>query len=272
MADKAGGQGSEGTGGNGGAGGQPAGGQGASAGGQGGGEGQSAGAAGGTGKPIALSPDILPEELRGRSEAETKFILKNMVTSLRTQAKQIEELKGGKGAAGGTGKPAPKEEAPKDEKPAKPYEERILEDPEGTIAEIVEKRFGGVISELGNRTSRSELAAARAEIDDFPEYEEEVLDMLKEAGQPQTFENLAGAYTFVVGQRAIQERRQSRQQQLGMESGQASNGDEGSKKVKLSDLEREIAQAQGLSDEEYAKYRDEDVTTMIRVPTGRKEK
>lgn len=219
----------------------------------------------------ALSVDVLPDELKGKSEAELKFILKNMTSTIRSQHQRLQELQqGGRQPQGGKEKePEEKEE----KKPSKPLEERILEDPEGVIAEVVQRRYGGVISQLDSRTARSELAAARAEIDDFGEYENEVLDLLKEAGQPATYENLVGAYTMAVGNRVVEERRQGRQKQLGMENGGGSNPDEDTKpKIQLSDLEKEMAQAHGMTEEQWVQARDGDITSQIRVPTGKREK
>lgn len=226
------------------------------------GTGERAGVEGGAGKPVGLNPEILPEALRGKSEAEVKFVLNNMVSSLQKQNQRIKEME--------AKQQAPQKEE-KEEKPAKPYEERILEDPEGTIAEIVQKRFGGQIQQLEDGVGSSTISAVRSEVDDFNEYEDEVMSLLEEAGAPKTRQNLLGAYTMAVGHRALQERRQAQQKSVGMEKGEG-GPPEDSKKVKMSELEREIAQAHGMTDEDWTKYRDSDLSDEIRVPTGKREK
>lgn len=236
---------------------------GTAAGGAGSGANQPAGNEGGAGKPLGLDPSILPPSLQGKSESELKFILKQMPDALRKLQQDNENLK--KQLSGGGDKPKPKE----DEKPSKPYEERILDDPEGTIAEIVQKRFGGVIEGLDRRTARSELNTARQELDDFSEHEEEVLSVLEDAGAPATYENIAGAYTMVIGQKTLEEKRRARQQPVGMEQGGNAPAEGGDKKVKMTDLEREVARVHGMSEEQWAAARDGDVLDQIKVPTGR---
>lgn len=259
-------------------GGQPGGEQqkpGAGAGGQGGGAGQPGGNEGGAGKPLGLNPEILPPDLRNKSEAELKFILSSMPGALKKLSDENQRLKqqvqgSGKGPTrdGVRFSGRDDDEGGEDKKNQKPLEERILEDPEGVIDEVVRKRYGGVIQGLDQRTSRSELNAARQQLDDFQEYEQEVLEILEEAGAPKTFENMAGAYTMVIGQRTLEEKRRNQQQAAGMEQGGGTPPDESSKKPKLTDLEREVARAHGMSEEEWASQRDNDVTDSIRVPDG----
>lgn len=230
-----------------------------------GGAGKPTGDAGGAGKPVGISPDILPKELQGRSEAEIKFVLANMVSSLQKQNQRIKELEG----KGGT----PAEEKPKaEEKPVKPLEERILEDPEGVIDEVVRKRYGSVIQSLESGVGSSVLSAVRSEVDDFKEHEDDVLDLLTEAGLPKTRENLLGAYTQVVGMKTLEERRQQKQQNIGIESGGGRPADEDKSKPKLTELEDEIRIAHGMSVEDWHKYRSDEVVSSIRVPTGKREK
>lgn len=225
------------------------------------------GAQGGAGKPVGLSPDVLPEDLRGKSEAEIRFMLNQMVTGTKGAAKKIQELEN---------KLRQMEEKPKEpEKPKRPYEERILDEPDAVIEEIVRERFGGTINELQKQTGEAAFATVKTDprFSDFGEYEDEIREILSEAQMPATRENIMGAYTMAVGQKTLQEREaQKRQQQnQGIERGGDPPPAE-DKTPEITGLEREVMIASGFTDEkEWLKYKNTgDVAASIRVPDGKR--
>lgn len=224
---------------------------------------------GGAREPIGLNPDVLPKDLQGKSEAEIRFMLNQMVTGTKTAAKRVQELEQ---------RLQEMESKPKEpEKPKRPYEERILDEPDAVIEEIVRERFGGTISELQKQTGEAAFAAVKQnpQFEDFGEYEDTIREMLEEANAPANQQNIMGAYTMAVGQKALEERQQKKREveSQGIERG----GDPPppkNDKPEIQGLEREIMIASGFSDEDdWRRYKNsDDVAGMIRVPTGERKK
>lgn len=209
-----------------------------------------------------ISLDLLPQELqdlvKGRPAAEQRQIFNNMVNSLKTANRRLQELER---------KPAA---APVEEKPAKPAdsrtpEERILENAEETIAEIVERRYGSRFANTEQQVGNIVYQTVRSEDPEFAEYEEDVKEILRESGAPATYENINAAYSMVIGQKTLQQKRRK--------VSEIDNSDRPREEApapasrQYSELEKEIAAAHRMTPEQYFA---ED-SWNIKVPTGPKK-
>lgn len=249
-------------------------------GGAGGGTGQGAGTPpGGAGTPPGqqqgqaapptertVREDILPAELKGRPEAEQKFILKQMVDTLRNQNEELKRLKQTKEP---DKKPAGKEpDKPRGDE--KPLEERILEDPEGVIAEVVQKHFGGTIQTITEDVGEVVEHQVASRFDDYDAYKDDINVILAENKAPRTKANLQMAYELAVGRKALEAKRQDRNKQLETEQPKGGDGQQQTQLQEPVGLEKEIFQASGMSLEEWNEYKHtETLSSKIKVPTGK---
>ena len=214
-----------------------------------------------------ISEDVLPAQLRGRTPQEQSFILGQMATTLAAQNTKVQELERKlqeKGSKPGEEKPA------KPARSEKPLEERVLEDAEGTIAEIIEKRYGGTIAALDAQVSKSALRAMKQEHDDWAEVEADVLQVIKDAQSAPTEENLELAYDVVLGRKARATKRQVQAASLNsdqvVEPAGSGKGD-----LKAPEgLEGEIFKASGMSLQEWYDYKGGKFD--VKVPTGKRPK
>lgn len=233
--------------------------------------GAGAGAAGaGAGGPTPPQPrvipeDVLPAELKGRSEQEIKFILSNLANSVRTQGEELRRLKGAQPPSDGKDKGG---KSKGEEKPVKPLEERILEDPRAAIQEVVEEMYGGVVTTLSEGVSDSALHAMRSSDPDFAEHEEDVLALLKEAGAPATKKNMELALNSVVGRKTRETKRLEAQARLNQDQPPVDKGAPPTP-AELTGLEKEIFLSSGMSREEWDKYKKDEFE--VKVPTGKKK-
>lgn len=222
----------------------------------------------------AIPEDVLPEEFRGKSEHEIKVLMNTMVNSLRSANERVRQYE-----TQGTGNAhsAPtvvhnqgNQSQAQAQEPDKPLDELILEDPEKAIDIYLQKRgYVNQFQNLDQRTGEMTLRIMRNEIDDFGEYESDVKDLLKQTGAPMTEQNIMGAYTMLVGRKALEERQRNQRESQSMERAQTSAPQEDNTPRWGSSLEEEMARAQGFNDPaEWQKYMTGGVE--IKVPTGSK--
>lgn len=200
--------------------------------------------------PKTVSIDVLPEELRDRPEAEQKFLLEHMVQSLGTSNKkvrdletQLAELRGEVAAGRKPPEPDPDE--------GKPLSELMLEDPDKAIERWMKDRgYLDAFQNLSGRVGETEFALVRQELDDFDEYEEDIKTILEEGKLAPTRTNIRGAYTMAVGNKVLREKATARRSGTGTIPPDSPPPGEGGKDEPKwrSDLEREIAEAHGVTD------------------------
>lgn len=217
--------------------------------------------AGGTATPVqprVVPEEILPEALRGKSPQEQKFVLQQMVSTLGELRSRVKELERGPA-------PAPKEEPKPDQRPP---EERILEEPEKVIAEVVERLYGPVVTTLQSGVEEITESVSASDISDWADVKDEVFDILKEAGAPKTKANIAQAYEVVVGRHTLAQRRQTAAAALNPDIPVDKPTNPPAKE--LVGLEKEIFEASKMSREEWDRYGNPD-NFEIKVPTGKKK-
>lgn len=205
-------------------------------------------------KPMSISAEVLPEDLRGLPEAEIKFHLGRMVDGLRKNNETVRSLQEQLEQF----KRAPKEEQKEPPKPKKPLDEMILEDPEAAIMDVLEKaglvdRFARVEKQVGD----SVFSFVASKIPDFDEYEDDVREILDKGNLPKTQENVLGALEMVIGRRILEEKaRGSRKKQ----NTHIPKDDSETKKTKgklpeLHGLEKEIFSSSGMTREEWERHK-----------------
>lgn len=194
-----------------------------------------AGGTGGGSGTAGLPVDVLPEQLRGRPAAEVKVILQSAFSSLGKANQQMEEMRRQLAEMKNT-QPQPQPDPKKD----KPLEELILEDPESAILSVLERkglanRFDGVEKQTGSLT----LQVVGSQLDDFGEVKDDVVSILEATKVPMTEDNIRGAYTMVMGRRAIEERQNARLAAMNPEKANGGGGEQ-KKEISLSPIESEI--------------------------------
>lgn len=215
----------------------------------------------GTPTPRVVPEDVLPEQLRGRTPQEQKFILGQLAQTVQAQAARLKELEA---LPRGIARPVPVEE---DEKPKKPIEERILEEPEAVIAEVVRKLYGPTVERLEGGVEEVVESTSAREYDDWEDVKDDVNALLREAKAPKTKANINLAYETVIGRRTLQQRRQARAAVLNPDI--PIEGAPKSKLPELTGLEKEIFEASGMTREDWEKMADSS-NLEIKVPTGKK--
>jgi hypothetical protein len=213
---------------------------------------------GGEEPSTGLTPDVLPEFLRGRSAEEIKAAIHQAFQGSQIANKELKELRRDLESLRGEKKP----EAPAE--PEKPLEELLYENPEEAIDRVIRKRYGDRFESLEGRVGSTVFATVKSEFDDFDEHEEEVKELISSSGAQPTRENILGAYQMVVGRKALEARQQAKRKSVNPE--RPKRKPETPAGPKLSDLEREIARGMGMTDEDYAAGRDNDYFD-VKVPT-----
>lgn len=215
----------------------------------------------------SISLDALPEDLRDRPEAEVKFLLEHMISSLGDRNNQVEDLRKElsemRGAISATPPPEPD---PDDEKP---MEELILEDVDKALDRWARKRgYVAAVGELSERVGEAEFSMVAGQVDDFGEHEDAVRKMLKEGKLPATKTNIMGAYTMVLGAQVVEARARDVRGQTGSIPPTKTTPPDPEKAPEMSDLETEVMRAHGMSDpKEWAKYRDDSAFDALKLPT-----
>lgn len=215
-----------------------------------------------------ISLEALPEDLRDRPEAEIKFLLGHMISSLGTRNNEVDDLKTQiselRGAVSVT---PPADPDPDDDKP---MEELILEDVDKALDRWATKRgYVSAVGDLSDRVGEAEFSMVAGQVEDFGEHEEQIRQLLKDGRLPATRQNIMGAYTMAVGARVLDSRARDQRGRTGSippstpEPPDPTGGD-----PKISELEKEVARAQGLSPEAYVASRDSEGLDELKLPTG----
>jgi len=221
--------------------------------------------------PKTISVDVLPAELRDRPEAEQKFILEHMVQSISKQNRTVDELKTQLAEMKGRVEATPPKPAAPDPHEGKTLTELMLEDADTALDRYMEKKgYVKAFDTLSGRVNSTEFQLVRAEIDDFEEYEEDVVLILKESGLPATRDNVKGAYTMAVGAKTLAEKKAGKRGGGGTipptPPPAPGGGDNGEVKWKSS-LEQEIAAAHGVSDPKDWYEHAPDKPMKLKLPT-----
>jgi hypothetical protein len=212
--------------------------------------------------PPALSVDVLPEELKGLPAAEIKFHLGQMVEGIKTGNAERKTLQEQVRTLQTPVKPK------EDDKPDKPLEEMILEDPEKAILTVLQKtgladRFSHVESAIGE-TAFHQVAA---KIPGFEEHEADVREILEKSTAVKiTPEHVEGALDMVLGRKLretqARDARAAANSDIPKDDPDKPKGD----LPALSGLEKEIFDASGMSEEDWHKNKQTDFD--IKVPTS----
>lgn len=209
-----------------------------------------------------LRPDVLPDFLRGRSEQEIKFYLNQAFTSVESQQEQIRQLRQELEQAKTTPTAPEREPDPDDERP---LEELMLENPDKALERWARDR--GLLDRFDELDSRMGRVAFRLVEDEFPgakKYRSEIQDILQKANSPINEATITMAFKMLKGEEALEEQKKQVRKQMNNDPPKAPD-DSGPKTPQMTDLERTFAKAQGLTDEEFVKYRDEELS--VRLPT-----
>lgn len=221
---------------------------------------------GGDPPATTISLETLPEELRNRPEAEVKFLLEHMVTSLGTRNDQVDELKDQIAELrGAVGAQPPKDPDPDDEKP---LEELILEDAGKAIERyLISKGYIGALGDLSERVGEAEFSMVAGSVDDFAEHEEPIRKLLKDGNIPATKQNIMGAYKISLGEAVLAERaRDARANLGGIPPTPPTPPEGGDPDPEVTGLEKEIMLGHGITDpKEWIKYRDN--PPELKLPT-----
>ncbi len=217
-------------------------------------------------EPATISLDVLPDDLKDRPEAEVKFLLSHMITSLGSRNNEVDDLKTQiaelRGVVGAT---PPADPDPDDEKP---MEELILEDVDKALDRWAAKRgYVDAVGDLSNRVGEAEFSMVSREIGDFDEHEEAVRKLLKDSKTPATRHNIMGAYKLALGESVIAERARDARANSGTIPPSIPAPEEPPESdANLSDLETEVMRAHGISDpKEWIQYRDN--PPELKLPT-----
>lgn len=230
-------------------------------------EGQPGGSPPSGGVP-GLPLDVLPEALRGKSEAEIRSTLdsvfrlaKDAVPTIKTLQAELEKIKR---------EPPSKPAEP--EKPRRPISDRLLDDKEAEEAldEYFAKRAGPAlkkIEELESRVSDAQLASVRSEVPDFDNYEGQINEILESQGLPRTKENVLGAYTMALGLEQIEARKLQGRKATGGSETPTPEREAPKKAFRKTALSEEIRTSSGLSEEDFYQKFSRDADFNVKVPT-----
>lgn len=210
-----------------------------------------------------LPEEVLPPELRGRSEAEIRYVLSKLIDVAATSTSRLSELQKELDALR---KASTKREEEEDE----PIEELVAKNPTKAIEKILEKRgYLSKLSSLEERTRETVIASVGSKLPDFHEYEEEVREILNSTGVEVTPDAVRAAYTMVVGKRAIEEREKSKKKQLSGDKDRKTSDSVRTQYPPLEGLEKEMFEASGLSRERWEQLKNSDF--YLEPPTGAKK-
>lgn len=226
------------------------------------------------GQAQALPVDVLPEQLQGRSPAEVKLILGQMVSGIQSGASELQRLREeNERLRSGPGIATP---APKKEDPEEPLEELILKDPAKAVEMIVEKRYGKRFTELESGAGEGIFAYMRGQDPTFAEYEPDVREALRKSGSPINQQSVQAAFLMTVGQKALEMRKNAESKKTaGAERGGSGEKDGGKKKEpELTELEKEVARGMRMDEKKFAQAKKawNDRSFSLNVPTGKAQK
>ncbi len=216
--------------------------------------------------PATISLEALPADLRDRPEAEVKFLLEHMVSSLGTRNNEVDTLKEQiaelRGAVSVT---PPADPDPDDDKP---MEELILEDVDKALDRWATKR--GYVQAVGNledRVGEAEFSMVAGQVDDFADHEAQIRQLLKDGRLPATRQNIMGAYTMAVGAKVLEAKARDTRGTTGSIPPSTPPAEPTGDEPVMSELETEVARAQGMSAEDFTKYRDSVGLDELKLPT-----
>lgn len=226
------------------------------------------------GQAQAFPVDTLPEQLRGRSPAEVKLILGQMVSGIQSGAAELQRLREeNERLRSGPGIATP---APKKEEPEEALEEMILKDPAKAVAKIVEERYGKRFTELESGAGEGIFAYMRGQDPTFAEYEPDVREALRKSGSPINQQSVHAAFLMTAGQKALEMRKNAESKKTaGAEKGGSGDKEGGKKKEPtLTELEKEVARGMRIDEKKYAEAKKawNDGSFKINVPTGAAKK
>ena len=216
--------------------------------------------------PPSIPLDVIPEELRGKSEAEMKYLLSHMADSTATGATQIRALQDQlTGLQEQISSPPPAEPDPDDELSD---EELISSNPEKAVLRIMERtgivdRFTRVETEVVD-TVVNQVAR---DFDDFQEHQDQIEAVLKQTGVPRTRNNVIGAYTMALGLAQIKKREEAKKTQSSLDPTPPKGSDEADDPKVLTGLAADIFDSSGMSREEWDKLSGDEEELGIKVPT-----
>lgn len=208
---------------------------------------------------------VLPEDLQGKSEAEVKFILERMATSVVTGNDTTRELRDQLQALTDQVNAAPPEV---DEHEDVSDEDLIVTDPTAAVMRIlkregVTKRF----ADVEERTGEGMIMAVGRSIPDFDEYEDDVRAIMQSTGVPMDNANIRGSYTMAVGLRAIKDREEATRKAASMSDPPPPEIDDATTYPAMTGLEKEIFDSSGMSRKEWEGHKADDQID-VEVPLG----
>ncbi len=216
----------------------------------------------------ALARENLPEDLRDRPDAEIKFLLEHMVSTLGTRNDEVDGLRTELAELRGEVKAnqPPAEPDPDDDKT---LEELMLEDSGKAIDRYMkEKGYVSVVGELSGRVDEAEFSMIAGRVEGFDEHKDAVRKMLTEGKLPFTEMNIMGAYKMILGENLLAEKaRGDRTNSGSIPPSNSPPPDPDKDKVVISSLEHEVAVAHKMSDEEWVKNRDLHLDEELKLPT-----
>lgn len=205
--------------------------------------------------------DVLPAEFQDFSEQELKLMLGNVTKTILSQREEIDRYRSQAAAA------PPPEPEPVD---TRPLEERILEDPESVIDQVIQSRYGKRFAAVEAQIGESAFSVAERRIgrEVFRENEDEIRKVLKSNNVAPTVETIETALDIVLGRKARAGRlRQGRQTTMEPQTlSPETPPDPGP--PELSALEDEIRRGIGISKEKWI-ARKQSGGGFLEVPTGR---
>lgn len=216
--------------------------------------------------PTSISLEVIPEDLRDRPEAEVKFMLEHMVSTLGSRNNQVEDLQKELAELRGEVRAAPPAEPDPDDD--KPLAELMLEDPEKALDRWArDKGYVKAIGDLSDRVGESEFTMVAAAHGDFADHEDHVRKLLKEGKIAATRRNIEGAYTMALGEKLLEDRaRDIRGKSGSIPPSPPAPPDPKGGEPEMSELEKEIMRGHGIEDPvEWVKYRDN--PPELKLPT-----
>lgn len=230
------------------------------------------GTAGAEGQPQMIPAEALPEQLRGRQPSEIKLILDHTVAAVQRAADENRRLKEELDTSRSRGISTPTGTGG-EEKPTKPLEELILENPEEAIDQVIQKRYGRRLAELDSNVGEAVYDSLRNREPGFAEYEDEVREALRRGNLPAKRDHIVGAFLMAAGRKALEEKRQKNDPGKATASagGSRTRDEKPEKQDKLTDLDREVAREMRMSEEKYAgaKKKAASGSFDIKVPDGK---
>lgn len=216
----------------------------------------------------SLPRDILPEEFRDRPASEVRFLLKRMAEGMGERNQQVSELREQLAELKGRLDAEPPSPDEPEEYQDLSDEDLMVKDPEAAVDRILRRKgYLDRFERAEARINETEFDVVASRIPDFSEYEEDVRSILKDSKSPATRQNILGAYTMAVGERAIKEKMRSERKRGETEETKPPGEKGKDEHPPLTGLELEIFEASGMSREDWERYRS-GKPVDIKVPTG----